>query len=192
MILETGNWWNSTSWRFLIIHGIIHFTAKGDRASVGGQESEGGVRGRCGRWAYISPSLEPPEGVTCILPTCGSKAVGGGDAGASRPPLRTTASLAQSITIGNSSQAWQYDLSSGASTWARPRHSTQSLCASEKSTGLPHMRQRDILSVILYSAGMQEGIAICVVHSSRVGQWRNQAPGEGERFWGILAPDPPT
>ncbi len=117
---------------------------------------------------------------------------GRGDAGASGPPLRTMASLAQSITIGNSSQAWQSDLSSGASTWARPRHSTQSLCASEKSTGLPHMRQRDILSVILYSARMQEGIAICVVHSSRVGQRRNQAPGEGERFWGILAPDPPT
>ncbi len=119
------------------------------RASVG--------RGRHGHWADVSPSLAPPEGLTCILSARG---------------------LADRM-------AWQSDPSSAASAWGWPRHSTQALCASGKSTGPPHMRQRDILLVILYSVGMLEGFAICVVHSSHIGQWRNHGPGEVEG----LAPD---
>ncbi|ROL42537.1 hypothetical protein DPX16_13944 [Anabarilius grahami] len=99
------------------------------------------------------------------------------------------ASLALRILIGNSSQAGQSDPSSATSAWARPRHSTQSSCASGKLTGPPHMQQRDILVDTCYFARMQEGIAICVIQSSRADQQQNQAPGEGERFWGVLASD---
>ncbi len=125
------------------------------------------MRGQSGHWADVSPSLEPPEGVTCSL--AGPRLEGG-----ERRRCRS-----QWATAANNGQPRPKDLDWQLFTGLAIRylqcgHGPDTVhipCVHlESRRALSHMRQRDILSVILYSDGTQEGIAICVVHSSRVGQ----------------------